>query len=81
MSEIAISIDVSVLAGIEFWIERDEWEALDDTSKKAKIDERATEVAAELDKDVLRFRTATLSAQIIDIPTDLSKVQIYDPEA
>jgi hypothetical protein len=82
--QIEISIDVDVTAGVAFWIDQEEWDALDDDEKRVRIGAVIDDVAAELSNDIIRFRTGNLSASIIGPEDDkivLSTVQVYDPEA
>ena len=83
MPDIEISIDVDILAGINFWVDAEHWASLNDEGKRTHIGTVADSIAAELSNDVIHFRAGNLSAEIIG-PEDnkivLSQVRIYDPE-
>lgn len=79
-----VSIEVEILAGINFWIDTDTWASMDDDAKRAKIEAVITDIAGELSNDVVRFRTGNLLVSItgpVDDKIDLALVQTYCPDA
>lgn len=80
---IEISLDVDILAGIAFWVDRDLWNLMTNEEKRARIGSVIDSIAAQLVNDRIEFEAGSLSAEIIGPDNDkivLGQVRAYDPD-
>lgn len=80
---IEIAIDVQIQGGIAFWIDKSDWEAMNEAEKRNVIDDRIGHIASKLANDVLNFGNVQLSAAIVGPEgneIDLTQIRIYESE-
>ena len=84
---IEISIDVKVLAGVGFTIDRAEWSAMSDADKRARISNAVEMAGLQFSQDTIGVSGLPggfISMEIIgpfEGEIDLTTASTYDPEA
>lgn len=76
--QIAVSVEVKIIAGAEMWVDADEWAKLTKTQKWQRMTKFIDDMSMDFSSDVLTTREGTLSLELHG-PIKSRGIQVYDP--
>jgi hypothetical protein len=83
--QIEVAIGVEINAGIAFWVDKTQWDGMDEAARRTMVDKAIEQAAIRFCEEPVQLdNKLTLSAEILGPEGEgikMDELQIYDPEA